>query len=232
MGYTTNSRAMNHFSGKEENPLEDFQTYIVPEWIFQAVVKKGSIADLHDYSKLRQAVSVSDVAALEAVRLIVENDLADIAVWGTSSFTTNLCINIPADVIDNPKLTPQGVAEIMSTVVPISRDPKFIAETKNRLRTKAELFPDSRGNSALECRGTPVVDVAVSPEELPYRVVLHNRTLYIRVKEGFLSHLEGRKERLVFLSHVLKSAYSVAPLTQVNNTCWYSAYLKTLAAPQ
>ena len=218
MSYVTNSPNANLYSGKQTSEMDYLETYILPEWVYRAVTAKYNLVDIHDYSKLRSVLSLEDVASLEILRMQIMSRSFDGMSYGIQSFFTP---DWRFNVSDRPILTEAGKTEIETTVSFLVRDENLIIRTLNRLKTLED-------NSLRDV----VCEVPLNPatEELPYRVVLVGRTLYICVKEGFLSHIENAEKKHAFLSHVLKSAYAVAPIATVNQSVWYELYLASLGA--
>jgi len=196
--------------------------FVIPDWIFDAFTRRFSLAEIHEYAKLRQVASIQDVAQLEIYTNTLFNKagLKDIEFYGLTSLITP--DRSRGDSVDLPKVTEDERIEIQSTLNLLVDSESAQHEALNRLRAV-----DQGEQYALDCAvGFPQSNE--SAEQVPYRIITREDCLYIIVEEGFLSHFEGKAARLTFLAQVLKAAYAIYPLEVVNRSVWYSHYVQAL----
>jgi hypothetical protein len=196
--------------------------FVIPGWIFDAFTRRFSLAEIHEYAKLRQVASIQDVAQLEIYTNTLFNKagLKDIEFYGLTSLISP--DRSRGDSVDLPKVTEDERIEIQSTLNLLVDSESAQHEALNRLRAV-----DQGEQYALDCAvGFPQSNE--SAEQVPYRIITREDCLYIIVEEGFLSHFEGKAARLTFLAQVLKAAYAIYPLEVVNHSVWYSHYVQAL----
>ena len=199
--------------------------HMLPVWVYQAFTSKYNLADIKNYSRLRQVLPLEDVAHLEILR---RHALKALDGANECDYISGLRSFIYPEYWDSengPQVTTAGYAEVTSSVNLLVDTPSVVQEAMSRLKVV------SQGNECEVIDGLASVNPATEvASKLPCRVVALNSTLYIIVEEGFLSYLEKSTGRLAFLSQVLKAAYAVFPVRMVNSSMWYQKYLKALAA--
>lgn len=214
MSYMTNSPSKAY--GASDGEMELLKTYVLPAWIYRAFTAKYNLVEIHDYAKLRDVLSLTDVAHLELLRrhLVGLPDLSLTECFGPECVWEHYGQSI-VPMSDTHR------TEIASSLAYLLNDPQTQAEVLSRLKPIES-----------ECKDTVVAvnDPGDSEVKSYYRVVLLHGALYIIVEEGFLSHLQGKVERLAFLTEVLKSAYAIAPISVVNRSVWYRQYVMALPA--
>lgn len=228
MGFVTNNPDRSN-EDADQTLSSAMAVYILPAWVFETFTSRFNLSEIHTYAKLRQVMSIEDLAHLEILR----REALKCASKGSypqldemafrSLISTYSCFG--QNVLE---ITPKEMAEVESSVNLLVSTPSVIAEAMDRFRT----LKTSRGD-CLASDSSELDKSSIPPtEELSThcRAVVLNTTLYIIVEEGFLSYLEGDAGHLAFLSQVLKSAYAVLPVRMVNRSPWYKQYLTALAA--
>ena len=203
----------------------ELDVYVLPSWIYNVFTSKFNLMEIHDYGKLRQVVSLEDVAHLEILRLRLFSqkaflDKSNIDIPDIGSFIEKASYSVG----DRPRFTEEEAKEISSTIRYMIQDDRVVKEALERLKA----IPD--GTESLSWMSS---DFPVKEKEQTlcfYKIVCVASTLYIIVEEGFLSHIEEQAHRLAFLTQVLKSAYAVSPIRIVNCSMWYNQYLQALRA--
>lgn len=228
MSYVTNSPEELKKQTSQEGYKEDIPVYVLPRWVYDAAVSKFNLLEIHQYKNLRSILSVSDLAQLEIIRMYLFDkclsNKGQPVMYSLQSFVHNVG-NFPGKLV----MTAEEQQEVKNTVFPLMESKALQEETFSRLKTLEDLNP----------KGSHSDDVVSGPcsfptkeqldKKVPYSITCLEGSLYIIVEEGFLSHLEKAAEKLVFFTHVLKSAYAVASITDVNRTVWYRQYLLALA---
>ncbi len=199
--------------------------YVLPSWIYNVFTSKFNLMEIHDYGKLRQVVSLEDVAHLEILRLRLLSqkaflDKSDINISDIGSFIEKASYSVG----DRPRFTEEEAKEISSTIRYMIQDDRVVKEALERLKA----IPDGTESLSWMSSDFPVKEKEQTP--CFYKIVCVASTLYIIVEEGFLSHIEEQAHRLAFLTQVLKSAYAVSPIRIVNCSVWYNQYLQALRA--
>ena len=199
--------------------------YVLPSWIYNVFTSKFNLMEIHDYGKLRQVVSLEDVAHLEILRLRLFSqkaflDKSNINISNIGSFIEKASYSVG----DRPRFTEEEAKEISSTIRYMIQDDRVVKEALERLKA----IPDGTESLSWVSSDFPVKEKEQSP--CFYKIVCVASTLYIIVEEGFLSHIEEQANRLVFLTQVLKSAYAINPIRIVNCSIWYNQYLQALRA--
>lgn len=215
---------------KDEDVLDTslnsaLDVYVLPSWIYNVFTSKFNLMEIHDYGKLRQVVSLEDVAHLEILRLRLFSqkaflDKSNINISNIGSFIEKASYSVG----DRPRFTEEEAKEISSTIRYMIQDDRVVKEALERLKA----IPDGTESLSWVSSDFPVKEKEQTP--CFYKIVCVASTLYIIVEEGFLSHIEEQAHRLAFLTQVLKSAYAVSPIRIVNCSVWYNQYLQALRA--
>lgn len=215
---------------KDEDVLDTslnsaLDVYVLPSWIYNVFTSKFNLMEIHDYGKLRQVVSLEDVAHLEILRLRLFSqkaflDKSNINISNIGSFIEKASYSVG----DRPRFTEEEAKEISSTIRYMIQDDRVVKEALERLKA----IPDGTESLSWVSSDFPVKEKEQTP--CFYKIVCVASTLYIIVEEGFLSHIEEQAHRLAFLTQVLKSAYAVSPIRIVNRSVWYIQYLQALRA--
>lgn len=239
--YTSNPPPMGSYYPYQKDgnrPKSDFESYrnqfrqfIIPAWIYKAFARKFSLAEIHDYGKLRQVASLQDVASLcvTNAHLMTEPEVRRTTVSGEndSVYTTPpFKLHGGGDAIGAPCLTDEEYSEYKASILLYERDESFrrtvmarYRDLKDGMSNCVEASPIGYQPDRLE--GT-------DPASLGYRIEVVNDSLYIIVEEGFLSRIADDAARLTFLQRVLKAAYAALPISAVNQTVWYRYYVRAL----
>ena len=236
--YTSNPPNVHGWSQQASpanRPISDFQgdrdqlrAFIVPSWIYRAFARKYSLAEIHDYGKVRQMASLQDVGTLVVTNnfLTQEKEVR----YGSrhepcmgSFFKVK---NFEDRAMNQPVLTDEQYSEYKASVTLYEQDESF-------RRTVMARYRDTDGDAS-ECEEVfPAAFVSgaslgIDPKSLGYRIEFVNDSLYIIVEEGFLSRISGKAARLSFFQQVLKAAYAALPISTVNLSVWYRNYVHAL----
>ena len=216
-------------------PISDFQgdrdqlrTFIVPSWIYRAFARKYSLAEIHDYGKIRQMASLQDVGTLVVTNtfLTQEKEVRNGSRHEPYMHSFFKVKNFEDRVMSQPVLTDEQYSEYKASVTLYEQDESF-------RRTVMARYRDTDGD-ALNCvEELPATlassaSLGVEPKSLGYRIEFVNDSLYIIVEEGFLSRISGKAARLTFFQQVLKAAYAALPISTVNLSVWYRNYVHAL----
>lgn len=197
------------------------RSFFVPSWIYDRLVSKFNLVDIHDYSKLRELMSVKDIAHIEILSSVLSSKLANnFSLYSSFQFLSSVGTETLA------KRTEEQQREIDTTV-------RFLIEDRDTVNEFMSKIKDGQEDDLRDLHGlTDAAEIprSLAPEEKtpPYRIIQVNSTLYIVVERGFLEVFDSQQDTLDFLSAFLKSALAVLPVRVVNSTPWYEAYVKTL----
>ena len=209
----------NDQSLAEEYTLSPLKVYLLPGSIYRLFTKKYNLMEIHEYGKLRQLVSLRDIAMLNvlAKKFLVSashSALKKVASSYNGAFSPLFENQAACSEVE--------FAEQQTTVKYLEEDPSFIQEVMNRYTYQEE-------NTSTVCGSS--VGVAPVPKEDPgYRIVILNNALYIIVEDDFLKKTTKTSQVRGFLTQFLKSAYSILKIQEVNTTAWYRQYLEVLAS--
>lgn len=223
-------RSSNRPESDFQRERDDLKIFILPAWIYRAFSRHHSLADIHDYSKLRQTASLQDIATLTVTNsyLCEESEVRAGSVHqvATTGSFFKLYEQGYADNLDIPCLTDDEYSEYKASVTFYEKDESFRRTVMARYRDSDDL-----GNavcSDLDIAFVPGVDPGKDPKSLGYRIEYLKGSLYIIVEEGFLSRIAGKAARLTFFQQVLKAAYAALPISTVNRSVWYRNYVHAL----
>ena len=194
------------------------RSFFVPSWIYDRLVSKFNLVDIHDYSKLRELTSVKDIAHIESLSSVLSSKLANnFSLYSSFQFLSSVGTETLA------KRTEEQQREIDTTV-------RFLIEDRDTVNEFMSKIKDGQEDDLHGLDEAVEMPRSLAPEEktLPYRIIQVNSTLYIVVERGFLEVFDSQQDTLDFLSAFLKSALAVLPVRVVNSTPWYEAYVKTL----
>lgn len=236
--YTSNPPNVHGWSQQASpanRPISDFQggrdqlrTFIVPSWIYRAFARKYSLAEIHDYGKIRQMASLQDVGTLVVTNsfLTQEKEVRNGSRHEPYMHSFFKVKNFEDRAMNQPVLTDEQYSEYKASVTLYEQDESFRRTVMARYRDTdddgsecVEVFPSTLASSA---------SLSVEPKSLGYRIEFVNDSLYIIVEEGFLSRISGKAARLTFFQQVLKAAYAALPISTVNLSVWYRNYVHAL----
>ena len=236
--YTSNPPNVHGWSQQASpanRPVSDFQggrdqlrAFIVPAWIYRAFTKKYSLAEIHDYGKVRQVASIQDVGTLVVTNcfLTQEKEVRNGSRYEPfmqSFFKTK---NYDDRAMNQPVLTDEEYSEYKASVTLYEQDESFRRTVMVRYRDTDDGQPVCDAPSPIAF--VPGATLGIDPKSLGYRVEYVNDSLYIIVEEGFLSRISGKAARLTFFQQVLKAAYAALPISTVNLSVWYRNYVYAL----
>lgn len=197
----------------ERKTLREPLVYVCKKAFFDRVSKELSIEKLADYSSLRRYLSLEDMAF-------------QLAMWRLVSNKLDICL-------DNFALyriaTDGELVEYNNSIQPFSLDPLLIKQVEYFLKPSLLSEKSSEIDSIYSYPGSFLNKEDSDDIKVPYRVVTFGTSLYILVEEGFLDHLSDKLNVLKFYTEVLKAAYSVATINDVNQSPWFEQYLKALS---
>ena len=236
--YTSNPPNVHGWSlqaSPANRPISDFQggrdqlrTFIVPSWIYRAFARKHSLAEIHDYGKIRQMASLQDVGTLVVTNtfLTQEKEVRNGSRHEPYMDSFFKVKNFEDRAMNQPVLTDEQYSEYKASVTLYEQDESFRRTVMARYRDNdddasncVEKLPPTLASSA---------SLGVEPKSLGYRIEFVNDSLYIIVEEGFLSRIAGKAARLTFFQQVLKAAYAALPISTVNLSVWYRNYVHAL----
>lgn len=207
--------------------VKSLPIFLIPSWIFSAFTARHNLQDIHQYSKLRQIFSLSDLAAISILtRHLLPKYLQKVTDGDCSSGFTDLlgknCYWGESSEINALIATPEEWTEIESNLRFMVGDQRIEKETLSRLEKPPKSY---------ECEAVSLSSSIGEAEKtkVPYSVIVLPRAVYVSVEEGFLSHLAQKEDRKKFFTTVLKAGYSVCPIPVVHESSLYSQYLNTLA---
>lgn len=207
-------------SDTKVNSLSQLEIFVLPSAAYTAFSGKFNLADIHDYGKLRNVLSVKDIA--EAI--IVNQDLVQkSSFWNKGNSIEGY--SGTSSLLEHNKLTGDQRLEVDSTLYHYVYDKKFVEETLNSYVVEK----DGGGVGLVE--GADFSGDKKSTQ-VPYKVSIVGSSLYIIVEEGFLSFFTEKVLWLDFLRRVLKAACAVADINKVNGTEFYAQYVAALVAKQ
>lgn len=203
--------------------------YLIPSWIFDLFVTKHNLVDIRHYGKLRQVVSVNDVAQMEVLRRRFEVQIDNLVLnqWDFQPLHPAFTVFHFTGGQNAESLTEDEANEIQTTLKFLVDDTSFGDCVMQRFRGYQEADQDIDSDSvwsSKSCQGS-----FENNQKNPFQVIANPGCVYIKVEEGIFSYLEKKEQLLTFLSEVLKSAYAISPLSVVNQGLIYQAYVKTLA---
>lgn len=226
-------------SNRPESDLQSsrdrLRLYVIPAWIQKSFMRKYSLTEIHDYSKLRQVASLNDIASMLVVNdwLFREPEIRNgtrIEIYSTQFFNMGVDMSSPSDCMNAPVLTDEEYTEYRSSIVPCLNDAMFRSSVMARFRVPegepGQLSADATCHSVFDVKHRTI---GADPAELGFRVESASDSLYIFVEEGFLSRVATDAARLSFFQQVLKAAYAVLPIKAVNQTEWYRSYVHALS---
>ena len=236
--YTSNPPNVHGWSQQASpanRPISDFQggrdqlrTFIVPSWIYRAFARKYSLAEIHDYGKIRQMASLQDVGTLVVTNsfLTQEKEVRNGSRHEPYMHSFFKVKNFEDRAMNQPVLTDEQYSEYKASVTLYEQDESF-------RRTVMARYRDTDGDASNCVEELPATlassaSLGVEPKSLGYRIEFVNDSLYIIVEEGFLSRISGKAARLTFFQQVLKAAYAALPISTVNLSAWYRNYVHAL----
>lgn len=236
--YTSNPPNVHGWSQQASpanRPISDFQgdrdqlrTFIVPSWIYRAFARKYSLAEIHDYGKIRQMASLQDVGTLVVTNtfLTQEKEVRNGSRHEPYMHSFFKVKNFEDRAMNQPVLTDEQYSEYKASVTLYEQDESF-------RRTVMARYRDTDGDASNCVEKSPPTlassaSLVVEPKSLGYRIEFVNDSLYIIVEEGFLSRISGKAARLTFFQQVLKAAYAALPISTVNLSVWYRNYVHAL----
>lgn len=203
----------------QESTLSPLKVYLLPNSIYMLFTKKYNLMEIHEYGKLRQLVSVRDIAMLN---VLAEKLLANASHSALKKLDANYDSSVSFLFENKAEGSEAEFAERQSTVKYLETDPSFIQEVMNRY-----MYREENESIGCDCAG----GVVPLPKEDPgYRIVILNNALYIIVEDDFLKKTAKTPQVRAFLTQFLKSAYSILKIQEVNATPWYRQYLEVLAS--
>lgn len=208
-------------------PLEPYQAmkiYLVSAKVMDMFQSCHNLVDIHSYGKLRQTVSVSDLAMLEILRrnICIRADRLYFNQFDFSPLIPAFAFSDDGRSLGNDNLTEDELQEIKTTFQYLVNDQDVIHATMACF-TEDPIAHQGGDEIALDSSPFEIVQDAA-----PYQVITHGESLYIKVEAGFLSHLAKKDALMAFFSLVLKSAYAILPFSTVNQSPIYRAYVKLL----
>ena len=207
-------------------PGSKLEIYLIPDYFFSAFLAKYNIEEIHEYKKLRQIGSITDIATLLALGNIVNTAHSAVLANDVNSILRQ------GGMADSDKLSEEESTELANSVRPMANSPKFKQEVLARYLDRKD------DQDAVCCDATEWTDNRHSLTDQhkkaavvrPFKIISNRNSLYISVEEGFTTYISKKKEFLEFVSAVLKAAYDCASFEAVNNTEFYKAYLMALRA--
>ena len=185
----------------------------------QAFMARYPLSDLFDFTKVREVLSLEDVARVEILRTKMSRLLTNDS---GCDYMLESFITLPKEFTVNR--TVQNMNEITGSVNLLVQTPALHADVDAYLKP-------SDDDARLGCE--PICATSATSEEGQInhpRIIILNDAIYILVEEGFGRDLDKPGKRLAFLSRLLKSAYAIYPVQMVNGSQWYKQYLRALAA--
>ena len=236
--YTSNPPNVHGWSQQASpanRPISDFQggrdqlrTFIVPSWIYRAFARNYSLAEIHDYGKIRQMASLQDVGTLVVTNsfLTQEKEVRNGSRHEPYMDSFFKVKNFEDRAMNQPVLTDEQYSEYKASVTLYEQDESF-------RRTVMARYRDTDGDASICVEKLPPTlassaSLVVEPKSLGYRIEFVNDSLFIIVEEGFLSRISGKAARLTFFQQVLKAAYAALPISTVNLSVWYRNYVHAL----
>lgn len=236
--YTSNPPNVHGWSQQAspaDRTVSDFQggrdqlrAFIVPAWIYRAFTKKYSLAEIHDYGKVRQVASIQDVGTLVVTNcfLIQEKEVRNGSRYEPYMQSFFKMKNCDDRAMNQPVLTDEEYSEYKASVTLYEQDESFRRTVMARYRDTDDGQPVCE--EVFPIAFVPGATLGIDPKSLGYRVEYVNDSLYIIVEEGFLSRISGKAARLTFFQQVLKAAYAALPISTVNLSVWYRNYVHAL----
>src|SRR5574343_298890 len=185
----------------ESLKLNTLTIFYLPEYIEQALHRnKFNIVDIADYSKLRQVLSIEDMAVLNSIVSVVDKD---------SRLTSNVNAVYHSKFIFNNSESEQ---EFKRSVVTLSETEEITKSIKTYLTNTPQVSNSEQYQS----------------DKLPYRFIVLIDKIVVVLSEGFLSYIEQPKNRLDYLRGCLKTLYSKLSIQDVSYSNIYEEYLVQL----
>lgn len=184
--------------------MKPFTVHLVPKWIFDSFKRHNNLVDIRSYQKLRQAASLVDLAHLEIVR----QKLLSKVFAGTATYT-----------YVNPlyEVNTLGETELIEHEASVG----YLVSMNSEQESVMHRLEGVEEEEVAE-------DNVNKPK--PYEIIADTKAVFVVVDEGFIRHMGDAVNRIDFLTRVLKSAYGVAPVSEVNGCCFYRLYLDALVA--
>lgn len=192
--------------------------YVLSESVYHAFVQRYSLNEIHDYEKLRKVASLQDMAQLELLRdRLLQNKPQEGYRWGATPWG----LTSPIVGVENfhPRLSEDQRRELDQVRQYLVADPRLIQEM-------ASLYWAVKDPE--QCEVICDASARSKAPDLPYEVIKGPSSIYIVVREGCFTFIEPKPARLAFLVQVLKAAYTLYPISQVNRTQWYNEYVSVL----
>ena len=212
MSFVSNSPVEQH---GPKTLSDGMDVYTLPLSVYDAFTAVYSLPDLFDFTKLRDVLSLEDIARL---RILSQKLSEKLTATGENWRLSSILDNYKGQAVQR---TQQNVNEIEGSINLLVQTPAL------RDEVDGFLFPKEERSGC----GEALCSSDTEPkEQKPYRVVILSDAIYILVEEGFGTYLEKSPNKLDFLTRVLKSAYAIYPVRMVNSSLWYPLYLRALAA--
>lgn len=177
---------------------------LLPYWVQQALIRNNlNTADLLDYTKLRQILSIEDMAHLLCVNYGAKNRLLQ----STSSWSTmsGYGFNVMSD---------SEKKELETVIRPLS----FTAESEASVIARLS-SDDNKASPELLSQTLYGLDS------------LSSQLFVVHVKRGLLTAFKNRDYALRYVSDYLKALYGHEPLYRVSSQFYaYEIYLELLRA--
>ena len=200
--------------------VSDLKIYIIPGFIYRAFTRKHSLKDITDYKKVRPMFSVHDMAHLSYVEKY--SFISTTPFWSSTAYNDyggSECL------FSHHKLEEKERIEINKSI-------SLYAEQESFKKEMEEFYTVPKDENSLGMDMACVSDSLSGGEEvkLPYSIKVMEESVYIVVEEDFKSFFNKKEVMLDFLRRVLKSAYMVAPVSEVNQTAYFGQYIAALVA--
>lgn len=192
------------YPGDNQQPLH---VYVLSETIFRAFMSRYSLSEIHEYEKLRKVASMEDIAILEQLRRIISFNYENMG---------DSIIGLFGYCGIHPTMTEEQEKEYKMISRSYVDRPEFKARVMRLFKPMNTDSPEA------------IPEGYVPPKS--YRILSGPNSIYIVVGEGVLDSLNTQPFQHQFLKDLLKEAYGVASLCQVNKTAWYRQYVKTMLA--
>jgi hypothetical protein len=204
------------------------EVYTLSQPLFQAFTRCHSLADLHNYGKLREVASLQDLTA----QILVEKNffkprpyegmsLDEDSYWG--AFTP--LVPDPA-MGDMDGLTEPQAYEVHH-LYRVLANKSAVSHATYLEAVSRYWVSDAEEGALCEAICSPIDDE--KEERVPYQIVQDKNRIYIVMGEGCLAHIESGDARRTFLTAVMKALYRAASLKLVHQTPWYRLYVKCLS---
>lgn len=208
----------------------------IPRWIYGAIAGKLSVSEFDNFRKLRQYLSIRDIAQLSIANQLIRNFIL------SSNFLGNTRAAIDVDELLNSDYYPSDKTVTGYTTRGFSEfsDPDLNEEERTELYKTANVMMKDKSFvkqiiSQLGMLNEEPADDEVAaiiseykPIDKTYQFLRHANGVICIVDEKSFSNMKTKKDMVVFMRDILQEMYAIDTFENVNGSYYYLSYLKYL----